>query len=232
MGSGVGIEHQLVGVEAMTGIGLVGPMNPQTVHRSGRDIRYVAVPETVGIFRKCQPLELALPVSVEETHFNPARVRGEDREVGPLAIPGCTLRLVTPFFDAAGVYCRHDMRSLEDRRSNVRSPATVPTTRGLASSVAACYTTVVRTLDAPLRAPSQTSFAGRKTAPTEIMKVPKGLQPLIDDGVIDEVIRSLKSGKEATVYVVRSGAQLRCAKVYRDMAPAQFPEARSIPGGA
>ncbi len=54
-----------------------------------------------------------------------------------------------------------------------------------------------------LRTPSQTSFAGRKTAPTETMKVPKGLQPLIDDGVIDEVIRSLKSGKEATVYVVR-----------------------------
>ena len=37
------------------------------------------------------------------------------------------------------------------------------------------------------------------------MKTPKDLQPLIDDGVIDEVVRSLKSGKEATVYLVRSG---------------------------
>jgi len=37
------------------------------------------------------------------------------------------------------------------------------------------------------------------------MKTPAGLQPLIDDGVIDEVIRSLKSGKEATVYMVRTG---------------------------
>lgn len=54
------------------------------------------------------------------------------------------------------------------------------------------------------------------------MKVPKELQPLIDDGVIDEVIRSLKSGKEATVYVVRSGTELRCAKVYRDMAQRSF----------
>ncbi|MGB6485770.1 MAG: PA4780 family RIO1-like protein kinase [Steroidobacteraceae bacterium] len=68
------------------------------------------------------------------------------------------------------------------------------------------------------------------------MKVPKGLQPLIDDGVIDEVIRSLKSGKEATVYVVRSGAQLRCAKVYRDMAQrsfqrrAQYQEGRKVRG--
>jgi RIO kinase 1 len=68
------------------------------------------------------------------------------------------------------------------------------------------------------------------------MKVPKDLQPLLEDGVIDEVVRSLKSGKEATVYVVRSGAQLRCAKVYRDMAQrsfqkrAQYQEGRKVRG--
>jgi RIO kinase 1 len=68
------------------------------------------------------------------------------------------------------------------------------------------------------------------------MKTPKGLQPLVDDGVIDEVIRSLKSGKEATVYIVRTGTQLRCAKVYRDMAQrsfqkrAQYQEGRKIRG--
>src|ERR1700754_120176 len=54
------------------------------------------------------------------------------------------------------------------------------------------------------------------------MKTPATLQPLIDDGVIDEVIRPLKSGKEATVYLVRSGAQVRCAKVYRNMAQRSF----------
>ena len=54
------------------------------------------------------------------------------------------------------------------------------------------------------------------------MKIPEGLQPLIDDGVIDEVIRPLKSGKEATVYLVRSGTQTRCAKVYRNMAQRSF----------
>jgi RIO kinase 1 len=54
------------------------------------------------------------------------------------------------------------------------------------------------------------------------LKTPAGLQPLIDDGVIDEVMRSLKSGKEATVYIVRTGTQLRCAKVYRDMAQRSF----------
>ncbi len=68
------------------------------------------------------------------------------------------------------------------------------------------------------------------------MKIPKGLQPLIDDGVIDEVIRSLKSGKEATVYVVRSGSAIRCAKVYRNLAQrsfqkrAQYQEGRKMRG--
>ncbi len=47
------------------------------------------------------------------------------------------------------------------------------------------------------------------------MKIPKGLQPLIDDGIIDAVIRPLKSGKEASVYVVACGSQIRCAKVYK-----------------
>lgn len=65
---------------------------------------------------------------------------------------------------------------------------------------------------------------------------PPGLQPLIDDGVIDEVLRSLKSGKEATVYMVRTGTQIRCAKVYRDMGQrsfqkrAQYQEGRKVRG--
>jgi RIO kinase 1 len=68
------------------------------------------------------------------------------------------------------------------------------------------------------------------------MKTPPGLQPLIDDGVIDEVLRSLKSGKEATVYLVRAGTQTRCAKVYKDLAQrsfqkrAQYQEGRAVRG--
>ncbi|MBJ6978801.1 PA4780 family RIO1-like protein kinase [Luteimonas sp. MC1895] len=56
------------------------------------------------------------------------------------------------------------------------------------------------------------------------MKTPSGLQPLIDDGVIDEVMRPLKSGKEAAVYVVRAGDAIRCAKVYKDMAQRSFQQ--------
>ena len=48
------------------------------------------------------------------------------------------------------------------------------------------------------------------------MKVPKRLAPLLEEGLIDEVIGQLMSGKEATVYVVRCGDSTRCAKVGGD----------------
>lgn len=48
------------------------------------------------------------------------------------------------------------------------------------------------------------------------MKTPAGLQPLIDDGLVDGVLRRLKSGKEASVFIVACGDQIRCAKVYKE----------------
>jgi RIO kinase 1 len=48
------------------------------------------------------------------------------------------------------------------------------------------------------------------------MKIPKRIEPLVEDGLVDEVIRQLMSGKEATVYVVRCGEEIRCAKVYKE----------------
>ena len=57
------------------------------------------------------------------------------------------------------------------------------------------------------------------------MKSPKRLQPLLDDGVIDEVIGQLMSGKEATVYTVRCGSEVRCAKVYKEAAKRSFKKA-------
>ncbi|WP_413615202.1 serine protein kinase RIO [Halomonas cupida] len=57
------------------------------------------------------------------------------------------------------------------------------------------------------------------------MKVPKRLQPLVDDGMIDEVIAQLMSGKEAQVYVVRCGGDLRCAKVFKEARQRSFKQA-------
>lgn len=48
------------------------------------------------------------------------------------------------------------------------------------------------------------------------MKIPKRIAPLVEDGLVDEVILQLMSGKEATVYVVRCGGEMRCAKVYKE----------------
>ncbi|WP_428821369.1 PA4780 family RIO1-like protein kinase [Microbulbifer sp. MCCC 1A16149] len=57
------------------------------------------------------------------------------------------------------------------------------------------------------------------------MKVPKRLQPLVDDGMIDEVMAQLMSGKEAQVYVVRCGDSLRCAKVFKEAKQRSFKQA-------
>lgn len=57
------------------------------------------------------------------------------------------------------------------------------------------------------------------------MKVPPRLQPLVEDGVIDSVVRQLMSGKEATVYVVRCGHDVRCAKVYKEAHKRSFRQA-------
>ncbi len=57
------------------------------------------------------------------------------------------------------------------------------------------------------------------------MKIPKRLQPLIAEGLIDTVVRQLMSGKEAMVYVVRSGGNTLCAKVYKEATQRSFRQA-------
>ena len=57
------------------------------------------------------------------------------------------------------------------------------------------------------------------------MKAPARLQSLIDEGLIDSVVRQLMSGKEAMVYVVRCGAEVRCAKVYKEATHRSFRQA-------
>ena len=57
------------------------------------------------------------------------------------------------------------------------------------------------------------------------MKAPARLQTLIDEGLIDTVVRQLMSGKEAMVFVVRCGDETRCAKVYKDATQRSFRQA-------
>ena len=57
------------------------------------------------------------------------------------------------------------------------------------------------------------------------MKAPPRLQSLIEEGLIDTVVRQLMSGKEAMVYVVRCGDETRCAKIYKEATQRSFRQA-------
>ncbi|MGN2614290.1 PA4780 family RIO1-like protein kinase [Aliivibrio fischeri] len=57
------------------------------------------------------------------------------------------------------------------------------------------------------------------------MKIPNRLLPLVEDGLIDEVLTQLMSGKEASVYIVRSGDKIQCAKVYKEIEQRSFKQA-------
>ncbi|HRB98270.1 MAG TPA: PA4780 family RIO1-like protein kinase [Nitrosomonas sp.] len=63
------------------------------------------------------------------------------------------------------------------------------------------------------------------------MKTPKRMEPLIQDGFVDEVIRQLMSGKEASVYVVRCGTEIRCAKVYKEANKRSFRQSTDYTEG-
>ncbi|WP_018140737.1 MULTISPECIES: PA4780 family RIO1-like protein kinase [unclassified Thioalkalivibrio] len=68
------------------------------------------------------------------------------------------------------------------------------------------------------------------------MKTPKILQPLVEDGVIDDVLAQLQSGKEANIYIVSSGGETRCAKAYKEAKHrgfhklAEYQEGRKVRG--
>jgi len=63
------------------------------------------------------------------------------------------------------------------------------------------------------------------------LKIPKRLKPLVEDGLIDEVIRPLMSGKEADVFIVRCGSEIRCAKVYKEADKRSFKQATQYQEG-
>jgi len=63
------------------------------------------------------------------------------------------------------------------------------------------------------------------------MKIPKRIIPLVEDGLVDEVIRPLMSGKEADVFIVRCGSEIRCAKIYKEADKRGFKQATQYQEG-
>ncbi len=68
----------------------------------------------------------------------------------------------------------------------------------------------------PSSAATRFAATSPETGPQSFMKTPKRIEPLIEDGLVDEVLYQLKSGKEASVFVIRCGDEIRCAKVYKE----------------
>lgn len=71
-------------------------------------------------------------------------------------------------------------------------------------------------------------MGGTSSTPARLendLKIPPRLKPLLDDGLIDDVVRQLKSGKEAMVFVVRIHGETRCAKIYKEADKRSFRQA-------
>jgi len=76
-----------------------------------------------------------------------------------------------------------------------------------------------------LRVTAHQSQPRRPGADRAPIKTPPRIQPLVEEGLVDEVIGQLMSGKEAIVYVVRCGEEIRCAKVYKEANKRSFRQA-------
>ena len=86
---GIGIEQQLVGVEAVAVLGLIGPVNAIAVELPGRDVVQIAVPDVLGALRQFDALEFAAALAVEQAKLDLLRIGGEQRKVGAPAVPAC-----------------------------------------------------------------------------------------------------------------------------------------------
>ncbi len=99
----VGVEQQLVGIEAVAVVRLVGTVDAIAVKLAGADLGQVAVPDLVGVFRKRHPGQLAPSAAVEEAELDPAGVGGEEREIRARSVPGRTERKRTALGEGVAV---------------------------------------------------------------------------------------------------------------------------------
>ena len=87
---GIGIEQQLVGVEAVAVLGLIGAVNAIAVELSGRNVVQIAVPDIFGALGQFDAFEFAAALAVEQAKLDLLRVGGEQRKIGAPAVPACT----------------------------------------------------------------------------------------------------------------------------------------------
>src|ERR1019366_2385444 len=86
----IGIEQQLVGVEAVAVLRLIGSMNPIAIKLSGRNVVQISVPDVFGTLGQFDALEFAAALTVEQAELDLLRVGREQRKIGAPAVPACT----------------------------------------------------------------------------------------------------------------------------------------------
>src|SRR5262249_33265220 len=88
---GIGIEEKLGRVEAMTPLRVVGAINAIAIQLPRSDVREIPMPDQIRTFHQWDALTRhGILRMIEEAKLDGGSVLGEDREVGPLAIPGRT----------------------------------------------------------------------------------------------------------------------------------------------
>ena len=112
----VGVDQQLVRVEAVALLGIPRPVHPERVPLAGPDVRQVAVPVERGALAQVHP-RLAI-VGVEEAQLHPLGVLGEEREVGAGPVPGRAEREGPP-----GPHARAHRATAADRAGSRTRPA-------------------------------------------------------------------------------------------------------------
>jgi len=79
--SGVGVEQQLVGIEPVAGLRLVGAVHPIAIDLAGLDAFDIAVENLVGVVRQGDAADLLAPFGVEQAELDAGRVGGEQGEI-------------------------------------------------------------------------------------------------------------------------------------------------------
>src|SRR5215471_11450714 len=92
----IGVDEELVRIEAQPTFGLVRPMHPVSVELSRGDVVEVAVPDILGTLRQRDTLDLTPAMTIEEAQFNFLRVSGKQGEIRSASVPGRSQRMRRP----------------------------------------------------------------------------------------------------------------------------------------
>ncbi len=84
---GIGIQQQLVRIEAVALFGRIGPVDAIAVELSGRDVVEIAMPDVLGTLRHFDALELAATLTVEQAQLDLLGIGREQREIGAASVP-------------------------------------------------------------------------------------------------------------------------------------------------